>query len=80
MQSVQSKTAEGKRKIPITEEVAESFARILEEIKIPNITPHIQVLWRADKYDNASDRSTLAEKKLYKKGPEEIGIFATVKQ
>lgn len=38
---------------------------------------HIQVLWWADKCDNASDRSTLTEKKPYKKGPEEIGVFAT---
>ena len=38
---------------------------------------HIQVLWWADKCDNTSDRSTLTEKKPYKKGPEEIGVFAT---
>ena len=38
---------------------------------------HIQVLWWADKCDNASDRNTLTEKKPYKKGPEEIGVFAT---
>lgn len=38
---------------------------------------HIQVLWWADKCDNTSDRSTLTEEKPYKKGLEEIGVFAT---
>ena len=38
---------------------------------------HMQVLWWADKCDNASDRRNLTERKPYKKGPEEIGVFAT---
>ena len=38
---------------------------------------HIQVLWWADKCDNEISRSNLIVKKPYKKGPDEIGIFAT---
>ena len=38
---------------------------------------HIQVLWWADKCDNETGRNTLILKKPYKKGPEEIGVFAT---
>lgn len=37
---------------------------------------HVQILWWADRCDNESDRSTLAEKKPYKNGPDELGIFA----
>ena len=38
---------------------------------------HIQVLWWADKCDNEISRTNLIVKKPYKKGPDEIGIFAT---
>ncbi len=38
---------------------------------------HVQVLWWADGCDNESGRSTLKEKKPYKKGPDEMGVFAT---
>ena len=38
---------------------------------------HIQVLWWADKCDNETSRSNLILKKPYKKGPDEIGVFAT---
>ena len=38
---------------------------------------HIQVLWWADKCDNENSRSNLILKKPYKKGPDEIGVFAT---
>lgn len=34
---------------------------------------HVQILWWA----NQADRDTLSEVKPYKKGPEELGIFAT---
>lgn len=37
---------------------------------------HVQVLWWADGCDNERDRSVLTERKPYKKGPEEIGVFA----
>ena len=37
---------------------------------------HIQVLWWADGCDNDRDRNSLTEKKPYKNGPEEMGIFA----
>lgn len=37
---------------------------------------HVQVLWWADGCDNESDRNILTEKKPYKNGPEDIGIFA----
>ena len=37
---------------------------------------HVQVLWWMDKCDNPRDRSTLVETKPYKKGPDEIGVFA----
>lgn len=38
---------------------------------------HVQILWWADKCDNKSDRETLTELKPYKKGPDELGVFAT---
>ncbi|MBQ1629257.1 MAG: SAM-dependent methyltransferase [Treponema sp.] len=38
---------------------------------------HIQVLWWADGCDNEKDRSRMIEKKPYKNGPAEIGMFAT---
>ena len=37
---------------------------------------HVQVLWWLDKCDNPRDRGTLVETKPYKKGPDEIGVFA----
>lgn len=37
---------------------------------------HVQVLWWADGCDNDTDRHTLMEKKPYKSGPDEIGVFA----
>lgn len=37
---------------------------------------HMQVLWWADGCDNDKDRITLLEKKPYKNGPEELGVFA----
>lgn len=37
---------------------------------------HIQVLWWMDACDNLIDRANLVEEKPYKKGPEEIGVFA----
>lgn len=37
---------------------------------------HVQILWWMDRCDNATDRSVLVEEKPYKKGPEEIGVFA----
>ena len=38
---------------------------------------HVQVLWWADGCDNEACRNILTEKKPYKKGPDEIGVFAT---
>ena len=38
---------------------------------------HVQVLWWADGCDNETGRSVLTEKKPYKNGPDEIGVFAT---
>ena len=37
---------------------------------------HIQILWWANKCDNPRDRKTLVEEKPYRKGPEELGVFA----
>lgn len=37
---------------------------------------HIQILWWADCCDNDKDRATLTEKNPYRKGPEEVGVFA----
>ena len=37
---------------------------------------HVQVLWWADGCDNEADRNTLLEKKPYKSGPDEMGVFA----
>lgn len=38
---------------------------------------HVQVIWWADGCDNNAGESTLVEKKPYKNGPDEIGVFAT---
>ena len=37
---------------------------------------HVLVLWWMDGCDNDADRNTLVEKKPYRKGPDEIGVFA----
>lgn len=37
---------------------------------------HVQVLWWADGCDNDTDRSIKIEHKPYKKGPDELGVFA----
>ena len=37
---------------------------------------HVQVLWWMDGCDNAEARSTLVERKPYRNGPDEIGVFA----
>lgn len=37
---------------------------------------HVQILWWMDGCDNESDRKVLVEKKPYKNGPDEIGVFA----
>ena len=37
---------------------------------------HIQILWWADGCDNEQGRNTVTEKKPYRKGPEELGVFA----
>lgn len=37
---------------------------------------HVQVLWWMDGCDNAEARATLVERKPYRKGPDEIGVFA----
>jgi len=38
---------------------------------------HLQIIWWFNGCDNAEDRSVLTVEKPYKKGPEEIGTFAT---
>lgn len=37
---------------------------------------HVLVLWWMDRCDNDADRNTLVEAKPYRKGPEELGVFA----
>ena len=37
---------------------------------------HVLVLWWMDGCDNAAARATLVERKPYRKGPDEIGVFA----
>ena len=37
---------------------------------------HVQILWWADGCDNDKDRNTLTERKPYKNGPDEMGVFA----
>ena len=37
---------------------------------------HVLVLWWADRCDDAAGRGTLVEKKPYRMGPEEVGVFA----
>jgi tRNA-Thr(GGU) m(6)t(6)A37 methyltransferase TsaA len=37
---------------------------------------HVLVLWWADRCDDAAGRGTLVEKKPYRTGPEEVGVFA----
>lgn len=38
---------------------------------------HLQILWWAHLTDNPQDRETLIVEKLFKKGPDRLGIFAT---
>ena len=37
---------------------------------------HVQILWWAGDCDNEKDRGTLVERKPYRKGPAELGVFA----
>ncbi len=37
---------------------------------------HVLALWWMDGCDNDADRNTLVERKPYRKGPDEIGVFA----
>lgn len=37
---------------------------------------HVQILWWMNGCDNETDRNLLVEKKPYKSGPDEIGVFA----
>ncbi len=37
---------------------------------------HVQILWWMDGCDNEKDRNTFVEKRPYRKGPDEIGVFA----
>jgi tRNA-Thr(GGU) m(6)t(6)A37 methyltransferase TsaA len=37
---------------------------------------HVKIIWWMDGCDNETDRATLLEKKPYKNGPDEIGVFA----
>lgn len=37
---------------------------------------HVQILWWMNGSDNQRDRNVLVEKKPYKNGPDEIGVFA----
>jgi len=38
---------------------------------------HLQILWWAHLADSPQDRDTLIAEKLFKKGPDRLGIFAT---
>ena len=38
---------------------------------------HVQLLWWLDCCDNEKDRTTLVEKKSYKKGTDEIGVLSS---
>lgn len=54
----------------------------LEHKYIPALTNlngfgHVQVLWWAHQIDEAHDRETLVVGKLFKKGPDRMGVFAT---
>ena len=37
---------------------------------------HVQILWWMDGCDNDADRGILVERKPYRNGPDEIGVFA----
>ncbi|HHV30388.1 TrmO family methyltransferase domain-containing protein [Acetivibrio mesophilus] len=37
---------------------------------------HVQIIWWMDGCDNETDRAMLIQKKPYKNGPDEIGVFA----
>lgn len=66
-------------KIKVQED--EMFIKVNEEFKdgLKGLEgfSHLDVLWWFDKFDDAQFRSNIIEKKPYKKGPEEIGVFAT---
>lgn len=38
---------------------------------------YIQIVWWFDRADNEKNRNLITEKKPYKNGPEELGVFAT---
>ena len=37
---------------------------------------HVQILWWADACDNDKDRNAMTERKPYRNGPDEMGVFA----
>lgn len=55
-------------------EVNKEYVKALKGL---NDFKHIVIIYWFDKVDNNKCRSTLIEKKPYKKGPEELGVFAT---
>lgn len=58
------------------------FSVQLDPEYIPGLTnlegfSHLQILWWAHLTDSAQDRDRLMVEKLFKKGPDRLGIFAT---
>jgi tRNA-Thr(GGU) m(6)t(6)A37 methyltransferase TsaA len=58
------------------------FCIQIDQPYIPALTnlegfSHLQVVWWAHLTDSSQHRETLIAKKLFKKGPDQLGIFAT---
>lgn len=62
--------------------VEKGFYIHLKQDYIPALThlagfSHLQIVWWAHLTDSPQDRETLIAQKLFKKGPDRLGIFAT---
>lgn len=60
----------------------ETYCIQIDEKYIPALThlrgfSHLQILWWAHRTDSTRARETLIVEKLFKKGPDQLGIFAT---
>jgi tRNA (adenine37-N6)-methyltransferase len=58
------------------------YAIVLNESMKPALTSldgfnHVQIVWWGHLYDKAEERNRLVISKPYKKGPDQIGVFAT---
>lgn len=70
------------RAIGSVQSVDKKFFIQIDQKYAPGLThlkgfSHLQIIWWAHLADSAQDRNTLIVEKLFKKGPDQLGIFAT---